>query len=748
MENAKTLEEKQELAIVFEKMQLLAQAHEAEKAELTKQVKAALGHLESSVIVSQAYDTADANKLEKKSDFDQKIDKTHKEARWARKKIFEQLASKDADMKLKLSFQEKKIMRQFAGIVNDVENWTRVEKKDENLTFTPSVEKVILDYIHSNPEQAARNTDEQWISALQEKGLVIKQESRAERRLGARGTTYLKEFAQYYAQSFNLDQTQDYTAGKNIRKYFDMVRQSGGFEGMLATYWDVAESSREAFKDKERASRLAKRLEKADPKTDSDLLNLFVDFNLDGTVAHGDSGLKSGLQIHSLYERLAGNDQAEQAKIIENILAATNKANGLESEATITKENATQLENLDKIQTLLQNPPVDVRYILQYGAEATDKFAKERIAQGEELLKEKKAIEKRVDEEMVRIRQEAGKALEEAELLGDVEAIEQLNRFQKIPEQQLREGLREVMEGQVAEFKQSGLGIGVGFPLEKILKGLSFNVATSVDKNGKLNVGINLARNKTIKLTDKLKAFMGASVGTTLGVIPIAGANVGLAQDVTGKKMDQTLSLVSKKTLSTGAHVFASPAILGWGLNLGYDRDLNAGRLEQEKRINKSIKEVIGKLLQTTNEKGEVVKDAPFKLDETKIKAEMLARYPKGAEKDLKAATDNVIKVLRLYEGTPINPTTTQLISEELAKAYSLAWSNLQVQKLHNKGILNGRYFSGVGVSVTFFAEVIPVVGIVKFARHRFAGTADDLSSLEQVKKVMKSDEYNKELEG
>lgn len=40
------------------------------------------------------------------------------------------------------------------------------------------------------------------------------------------------------------------------------------------------------------------------------------------------------------------------------------------------------------------------------------------------------------------------------------------------------------------------------------------------------------------------------------------------------------------------------------------------------------------------------------------------------------------------------------------------------------------------------------MTAIVRVANHRFAGTIDDLSSLEQVKKVMKSDKYNKELEG
>ena len=39
----------------------------------------------------------------------------------------------------------------------------------------------------------------------------------------------------------------------------------------------------------------------------------------------------------------------------------------------------------------------------------------------------------------------------------------------------LREGLREVLEGQAAAIRQSGLGAGVDIPLTRILKGLSLN---------------------------------------------------------------------------------------------------------------------------------------------------------------------------------------------------------------------------------------------------------------------------------
>ena len=59
-----------------------------------------------------------------------------------------------------------------------------------------------------------------------------------------------------------------------------------------------------------------------------------------------------------------------------------------------------------------------------------------------------------------------------------------------------------------------------------------------------------------------------------------------------------------------------------------------------------------------------------------------------------------------------MNEANVSLIAEEIANAYSQAWSNMQALKLADKGW----YISGAGLSVSFFQGVIPVVGILKFA--------------------------------
>jgi len=68
-----------------------------------------------------------------------------------------------------------------------------------------------------------------------------------------------------------------------------------------------------------------------------------------------------------------------------------------------------------------------------------------------------------------------------------------------------------------------------------------------------------------------------------------------------------------------------------------------------------------------------------------------------------------------------MNETNVSLIAEEISTAYSQAWSNMQALKLADKGW----YISGAGLSVSFFQGVIPVVGILKFAKHRFHGSSD-----------------------
>lgn len=229
-----------------------------------------------------------------------------------------------------------------------------------------------------------------------------------------------------------------------------MVREHG-FEGMLATYRDTVQESQAALKQK-REDRRTNRVEKVDTTKDSDLFNLFVDFNLDGTMTYGDSGLKSALQLQSLFKDLTAGKPDQEAKIIDNILAVVN---GSATEKIITRENATELANLNAIQNVLKNPPVDARYLLKYGADATKKFIEDNQASAAETLAEKKALDEKAAQEAENIKADVQKQKNNPEVQSDPEAMAALEELEKMPMHQLREGLREVLEAQVMSWKAS-----------------------------------------------------------------------------------------------------------------------------------------------------------------------------------------------------------------------------------------------------------------------------------------------------
>ena len=97
----------------------------------------------------------------------QSLHKTAKEVR----KLFEKMSEK-----LKLQPAEKKIMRQFAGIVSDV---LKHSEKSVTSSGVP-VEKFILDLAHN--DNVAFYTPEDLIKKFEDNGLVIKKESWWQRR--------------------------------------------------------------------------------------------------------------------------------------------------------------------------------------------------------------------------------------------------------------------------------------------------------------------------------------------------------------------------------------------------------------------------------------------------------------------------------------------------------------------------------------------------------------------------------------
>lgn len=104
----------------------------------------------------------------------------------------------------------------------------------------------------------------------------------------------------------------------------------------------------------------------SDNAKDDQIFDLLLDFNLDGMLSQGDVDQKSALQIKEVLSDL----KISKADAFNNLLAFVNKGKAEQ----ITRENLTSIANFDAVQGILKNPAMDLKFILQYGANAAQKF--------------------------------------------------------------------------------------------------------------------------------------------------------------------------------------------------------------------------------------------------------------------------------------------------------------------------------------------------------------------------------------
>ena len=214
-------------------------------------------------------------------------------------------------------------------------------------------------------------------------------------------------------------------------------------------------------------------------------------------------------------------------------------------EKKLTVDDVIQdFETFTAVQNFLKNPPMDMNYILKYGENAFDEYKKAMTTELPLTLEERNARDKAVEEgvleittklpdNITKIEAKAAKAKAEGrdkDAENYQKAAEKLKKLRDMDAKLLREGLREVLEGQAAAIRQSGLGAGVDIPLTRILKGLSFNFGARYSEDGSINVGVNLAWNGSVDLSanGRFKGFAGVSAGTNLLSIPILGGSAGL----------------------------------------------------------------------------------------------------------------------------------------------------------------------------------------------------------------------------
>ena len=103
----------------------------------------------------------------------------------------------------------------------------------------------------------------------------------------------MREVVDFYNASHDIKNADAYNSGANLRKYFDLIRQTGSFQSALDTFNPEMEKALDLRKlpKNERFAKLKE--SKNVTKDDIDkVMDLCLDFNLDGMIAYGDTGIK------------------------------------------------------------------------------------------------------------------------------------------------------------------------------------------------------------------------------------------------------------------------------------------------------------------------------------------------------------------------------------------------------------------------------------------------------------------------
>ena len=209
----------------------------------------------------------------------------------------------------------------------------------------------------------------------------------------------MREVADFYNASHDIKDADAYNSGSNLRKYFDLIRQTGSFQSALDTFNPEVEKALDLRK-LPRNERFAKLKENKNvTKDDIDkVMDLCLDFNLDGMIVYGDTGIKGGNQIKEMFSKFVTPEERKQA--FENILNAVSKANKSQlQEKKLTVDDVIQdFETFTAVQNFLKNPPMDMNYILKYGENAFEEYKKAMTGKRLLTLEEQNEEDKKVEE--------------------------------------------------------------------------------------------------------------------------------------------------------------------------------------------------------------------------------------------------------------------------------------------------------------------------------------------------------------
>ena len=757
-------DEKKEVALVIQKfwlaeLDIALEDKTKEEILVIKGIQNDIAELQRVVVPADAYKIEGAR--DTTTDYSiqgNKNDKfSAKKVKGETMKIFNQLFSKDQEMKFKISSHEEAMMKRFVELVDDISN-------NEGTKFdNVPVEVKLINYMKNNPEAARYNTEEEWIKALADMGLVIRKESWASRILwGKEGAKDLAEFAKIYISAEDMATADNNFS--NLRNYVDMIYNEGGFKKTIDGLQKVAQSSKESFK-KTKEDRFNTLVGDKNTLTGDILLKHLFDFNLDGVISAGDVEWKSGFQWKKAVRDAQKFDNLSTENIIKNILAVVNKAEGLDEQSKITPENISKFENFEKVQSFLKTTALDAKDIVNYWTTAAEKSLEygsqvESVKKSEitELVLQKRILDKLENEmeQLYKILNQdswnrpkmVGKKEDRKKIEKKIKDLKDLIASLREPAGKvwLREWLSSVVEQNIAQMKQAWLAVWADIPLDKIVEGASINLtlwSEKLDFNNlnnlsptKLlnNLWFNLAWNKDLDLGKGWKAFAGANAGLVWAFIPFAQVEIGVAK--TWGNLTNSLAAETEKTTSISAFTGMSER----GVRVGVDRNKNTSREKQAEGIGNSVRVVIADLLMNDGE-------GNIQITKDQIRASLEKSFDdksKENQKEIEWAVSQLTKYLKLYEGLPATKENIVQIADSVSEAYAAAWSNARARKLDKEGW----YISGVGLSVSFFAECIPYVWLFKFTNPKYSGTVDSLKAQQKQSESIYFAENNRSLSG
>lgn len=625
--------------------------------------------------------------------------------KWVRKEIMQHL-----NWDRKFSKEERKLMKLFSDLTLEL-NYTGNDQK------TP--EKILLDHILKNPNAAIWYTRSEWEHVLEKRlNLQFDKKSKFAEFFGARGLDDFQKFAQAVVAVKDIsDDT--YLQYPGFRRMLSLIDQEGSFDkayNKYKTQQDILDPFVKNFKTPEKRFTVLIGKEPGynglyeDVSTNIDTqIKMLADFNLDGRVDRWDAANKTGLQLQNLFS----SDEIQKTKQMDHLIAAFNKGKNI----ALTKEELfSDFDKFSQLQNFVKNPPMDLHLLLNYGAGAVEEQANS--------LEYEKLLDAWVAKEWEEIANQISTHPDGTPWKAELqELIKDKKKFYL--------GLKDIVEGQLVSMGYNGAAAGAQMKLiQWVLGDLSLNVALSNPKNFsdisdyKEALAINLSLNNTISnKTGKSGINYGLSAGTVLLTVPIVSGNIGVYTTSENKQiLNQKKSDIVR---NAGVGAFTTPALSWRSIHAGIDTDRAQTIERKHDELQILLNRFGSKLLDSMQ-----TADHKFEFDAGKLREfldeNFKAEGKKTKNKDLNDAVKNMTPLLQFYNGADLsNEDMKTFVVSEIAESFALSRRNQAMEKQDGN-----RYISWWGLSLTFLAGVIPIVGLLKFKKHSITGYSDTAESV------------------